>query len=167
MKIFKVIVFALLVASCNNKQEPTNKLLGTLIQNTLKFNQNVTNTIKKLQPHIHTFGHINKIVPTYTMKQLYYSFIYPHLIYTLPIWGTHISNKIYIQPLHRTHKKIIRLICNKPPQTHTKPLMKQLGILNIFNLYIYRTSIDMHPIIHPQKENINRVSSFYVFLFIC
>jgi len=28
MKIFKVIVFALLVASCNNKQEPTNNLMN-------------------------------------------------------------------------------------------------------------------------------------------
>ena len=138
------------------KQETTTKLLGTLIQNDLKFHQNATNTIKKLQPHIHTFRYINKILPTYTMKQLYYSYIYPHLIYTLPIWGSAQSNKTYMQPLHRTHKKIIRLICNKPPQTHVKPLMKQLKILNIFNLYIYRTTIDMHPYIHPPKEALNR-----------
>jgi hypothetical protein len=138
------------------KQEATTKLLGTLIQNTLKFDQNVTNTIKKLQPHIHTFKYINKLLPTITMKQLYYSYIYPHLIYTLTIWGTENKHKTYIQSLHRTHKKIIRLICNTPPQTHTKPLMKLLKILNIFNLYIYRTAIDMHPFIHPPNEEINR-----------
>jgi len=28
MKIFKIIVFALLVASCNNKQEPTKNLMN-------------------------------------------------------------------------------------------------------------------------------------------
>ena len=98
------------------------------------------------------------------MKQLYYSYIYPHLIYTLPIWGTHISNKTYMQPLHRTHKKIIRLICNRPPQTHTKPLMKQLKILNIFNLYIYRTAIDMHPHIHLPEEPIRRPEHNYHYI---
>jgi hypothetical protein len=138
------------------KQETTTKLLGTLIQNNLKFDQNTTNIIKKLQPHIHTFKHINKILPTPTMKQLYYSYIYPHFIYALTIWGTEQNNKTYMQPLHRTHKKIIRLICNKPPQTHTKPLMKELKILNIFKLYIYRIAIDMHPFIHPPNEDINR-----------
>jgi hypothetical protein len=138
------------------KQEPTTKLLGILIQNNLKFHQNVTNTIKKLHPHIHTFRYINKILPTETMLQLYHSYIYSIIIYALPIWGSHRSNSTYLQPLHKTHKKIIRLICNKRPQTPTKPLFHQLQILNIFNLYIYRTAIDMHPFIHPPTEELNR-----------
>jgi len=46
-------------------------------------------------------------------------------------------NKEYIQPLIRTQKKVVRLIKNLSPQTHTKPIMKQLKILNITSLYIF------------------------------
>ena len=90
------------------------------------------------------------------MLQLYHSHVFSQLIYALPIWGSHQTNATYLQPLHRTHKKIIRLICNRPPQTPTKPLYQQLQILNIFNLYIHRTAIDMHPFIHPPSEQLNR-----------
>ena len=71
---------------------------------------------------MHTFRYINKILPTETMLQLYHSYMYSLIIYALPIWGSHRNSATYLQPLHRTHKKIIRLICNKPPQTPTKPL---------------------------------------------
>jgi len=138
------------------KHDAVTKLLGVFIQNTLKFHQNTTQVIKKLQPHIHTFKYINKILPTLTMKQQYYSFIYPQLIYAITIWGHEKSNKEYLQKLHRTHKKIVRLMLNKPPRTHTQPLMHQYKIMNIFYLYIYRISVEMHPFIHPPEEEINR-----------
>ena len=60
-----------------------------------------------------------------------------------------------MKPLATLQKKLIRLICNVPPRTHTAPLMQQLKTLNIYNLYIYRTAIEVHKFKHPQKE-INR-----------
>ena len=45
---------------------------------------------------------------------------------------------------------------NKPPRTHTQPLMHQHKIMNIFYLYIYRTSIEMHPFLYPPEEELNR-----------
>ena len=72
------------------------------------------------------------------MRALYFTHIYPHLIGAISIWGTDKQKADYIQPLIRTQKKIVRLIVNKPPRTHTKPLMNQLKILSIPYLYIYR-----------------------------
>jgi hypothetical protein len=51
----------------------------------------------------------------------------------------------------RTQKKIIRIIKNRPPRTHTKPIMKELNILNMTNLYILRVCSEMHPFIHDTK----------------
>ena len=89
------------------------------------------------------------------MKQLYYTHAYPHLIGSITIWGTDKHNKEYMQPLIRTQKKLVRLIKNLPPQTHTKPIMKELKILNIISLYILHTAMEVHPHIYS-KENINR-----------
>ena len=82
------------------------------------------------------------------MIQLYHSLIHPHLIYAITIWGTHHPNATYIQPIIRLQKKIIRIIMNRPPHTHTKPLMTKHNILNITNLYIQRVCTELHPFVH-------------------
>ena len=101
---------------------------------------------------MHRFKYATKLLPTRIMKQLYYTHIYPHLIGNISIWGTDNRQKTYMQPLIRAHKKIIRLVTNQPPRTHTNPLMTQLRILNLNNLYILRVCAEMHPFIHPQKQ---------------
>ena len=99
-----------------------------------------------------SFRYINKLLPTKTMKDLYYTHAYPHLIGAITIWGTDNDRKTYIQPLIRTQKRLIRLITNKPPKTHTAPIMSDLSILNLKNLYILRVCAEMHPFIHPRKQ---------------
>ena len=59
---------------------------------------------------------------------------------------------IRVKPLATLQKKLIRLVCNVPPRTHTAPLMQQLTILNIYNLYKYRTAIEVHKFKYPKKE---------------
>jgi hypothetical protein len=90
------------------------------------------------------------------MKQLYYSHVYPHLIGEIAIWGAADKQKTYMQPIIRTHKKIIRLIKNVPPRSHTKPIMTELNILSIPNLYILRVCAEMHPYVHKTNAAVNK-----------
>jgi hypothetical protein len=124
------------------------KLLGIIIENTLKHHLTITNTISKLQPIIQALRYASRLLPQQNMIQLYYSHIYPHLIYSIAIWGSDNHTKTYLQPLILIQKKIIRIILNKPPRTHTKPLMTKHKILNITNLYIQRVCMETHPYIH-------------------
>jgi hypothetical protein len=134
------------------KQKPTAKLLGLAVQDNLKHHQTINNIIKKLQPSMHSFKYANKLLPLRIMRDLYFTHVYPHLILNISIWGSDKSNKTYLQKLIRAQKKIVRLIANVPPRTHTKPIMNRLQILNITNLYILRTCAEMHPFIHPTKQ---------------
>ncbi len=86
------------------------------------------------------------------MRQLYYSHVYPHLIGAITIWGSANKNKAYLQPLIRTQKKIIRIVKNVRPNTHTQPIMKELSILNLTHLYVLRVCLEMHPFIYKQKQ---------------
>ena len=124
------------------------KLLGIVIENTLKHNQTISNTVKKLQPITQALRYATKLLPQDNMIQLYYSHIYPHLIYSIAIWGSDDDTKTYLQPLTKMQKKIIRIIFNEKPRTHTKPLMNKHKILNITNLYTQRVCLEMHPFIH-------------------
>ena len=145
-------VLKLQVQTTRLRQKRQAKLLGVMIQDNLKFHQTVLKIIKKLQPTIQCFRYANKLLPTETMRQLYYSQIFPHLIGEITVWGTDNPYTSYLQPLVRTHKRIIRLIKNLPPRTHTKPLMTELKILNISNLYIHRTCMQQHSFVYPSRQ---------------
>ena len=92
------------------------------------------------------------------MVKLYYTHVYPHLIGAISIWGSQSSTKQYLLPLIRTHKKIIRIVCNARPKTHTAPLMNKLEILSLTNLYTLRVCAEMHPFVHPDdtKPDVKR-----------
>ena len=116
------------------------------MQKDLKHTATITHIIKKLQPILHSFRYATKFLPTHTMLSLYYSQVFPHLIYGITLWGSDNPQKTYLQPLIRTQKKIIRLIQNVPPRTHTKPIMQKLQILNIPKLVVLRVCVEMHPV---------------------
>lgn len=139
------------------EQTKDAKLLGLMLQNDLKYNLTVANIIKKLQQIKHSFRYANKLLPTETMLQLYNSFIYPNFISNITIWGTDDTSKTYIMPLVTFQKSIVRLIKNVPPRAHTKPIMTELKILNIYNLYTLRVCLEVHSHLHP-KAVLNRPS---------
>lgn len=130
----------------------TAKLLGIYIQDTLKHNDTITNIIKKLQRTIQAFRYATTLLDTGYMTKLYYTHVYPHLIGAISVWGSQDKTKEYLQPLIRTHKKIIRIINNVPPRTPTAPLMQKLGILNLASLFTLRVCAEMHPYIYPPAE---------------
>ena len=69
---------------------------------------------------------------------MYYSLIYPFLIYALPVYGTADSthlNKIYI-----LQKKVVRLMTFSDPLSHSLPLFKELEILTISEVFKMETS---------------------------
>ena len=141
-------------------------LLGMTVQNNLKYSHTCTvnRIIGKLWPFIHSIKYANNILPRHTLKGLYFMHAYPHLISNISIWGTADKKKQYIKPLVTLQKKIIRLIFNCPPRTHTAPLMQELKVLNLYNLYTYRVSIEVHRFRHPTpSSNTNRPQHNHVY----
>ena len=135
-------------------QSELNNLINYFRTN--KYKKTITLIIKKLQPLMHSFKYANKFLSSNIMKNQYFMHAYPHLIGSITIWGTDNPTKTYIQPLIRTQKRLVRLIKNLPSRTHTKPLMKELNLLNLINLYIMRVCMEVQSFIHPQDNTINR-----------
>ena len=78
------------------------------------------------------------------MKQLYYSFVYPYFIYCIEIWGS--AQQSHINRLIKTQKKIIRILTNSKPKSHTDILFQQMDILPFEKLVKHRTGIMMFKI---------------------
>ena len=81
---------------------------------------------------------------------LYYSFVYPYLIYCNHIWGNIYQNNL--KQLCVTQNKIVQVIAGVKPRESAEPLYESLGIikLNDINKYLiarfmYKYSVGMVP----------------------
>ncbi|ESO07907.1 hypothetical protein HELRODRAFT_169610 [Helobdella robusta] len=73
-----------------------------------------------------------------TLIDLYYSLIFPHLIYCNVIWGN--SPDIHLKQLTKCQNRFIRIFKNLHPHCHTSEYYLEMKILNIKNLFIYHVA---------------------------
>ena len=69
---------------------------------------------------------------------MYYSLIYPFLIYALPVYGA--ADQIHINTINLLQKKVVRLMTFNDPISHSLPLFKEFEILTIFDVFKVETS---------------------------
>ena len=116
------------------------KYLGVLIDSNLSFSHHISSVSKKISRAVGIMFKIDEIVPSHTLINLYYSIIYPFLIYGLPIWG--VACKKYLDPIHKLQKKIVCLITSNVtyhslprPLPRSAPLFHTCGLLNIYDMF--------------------------------
>lgn len=84
---------------------------------------------------------------------MYYSFIYPHLIYGIECWGhaaDYLINKLLI-----CQKKALRIILKQPPGSHVSHKFSELKIMPVKMLFKYRTIIYYKRHVLNQPDNCN------------
>ena len=77
-----------------------------------------------------------------TLKNLYYSYIYPYLIYCIEIWG--IPSQTHLNPLLFKPKKFVRIMTFSFYYAHTAPIFRDLEILTIDQLIVHRIGTIMY-----------------------
>ena len=77
-----------------------------------------------------------------SLVDLYYSYVYPYLIYCIEVWGN--AAQTHLHPLFLTQKKIIRIITFSQYLAHTEPLFLRLAILPLQKLIFNRIAIVMY-----------------------
>ena len=117
------------------------KYLGVMIDSTLSWHIHVENISEKISRAIGLLYKIRPFVDIKIMKTLYYSLIYPHLLYAIEVWGS--AGITTLNRLFFLQKRIVRLLSYSdvrrtdfsfPP---SNPLKKQLlKVHDIFKMTI-------------------------------
>ena len=68
------------------------------------------------------------------LTMLYYSLIYPFLIYGVQVWG--LTYPTYLKPVTTLQKRVARIMTFSEPMSHSEPLLKSLNLLK-FNDIIH------------------------------
>ena len=113
-----------------NCQEKSVKFLGILLDDRLNWSIHVDFVCKKIRKLLYTIIRLKNFLQKAHKVKIYSAIIKPHLEYGLTIWGKSIPSKV-----DRIQKKCIRIITLSKPLTHSLPLFKSLGILNLADLY--------------------------------
>ena len=76
------------------------------------------------------------------LSSLYYTLIYPFLIYGIIAWGnTYLTT---LQPLFILQKKTIRLMTFKSFHEHSSPIFRKLNIIKLDDLISYHIAVFMY-----------------------
>ena len=115
----------------------TNKIkyLGIILDSTLSWKEHINKISSKMKRVIGLMYTIRPYVFNKTLRTLYYSSIYPHLIYGIEVWGS--ACNITLNRIVTLQKRAVRVIAFKDKRQDdysfpaSKPLFVSLRILTI------------------------------------
>ncbi len=142
------------------------KYLGVLIDSKLSFKQHTIAISKKISRAIGIMYKLRYFVNKKILLMIYYSLVYPFLIYAIPVWGV-AANKS-LNPILVLQKKVVRLILFKDqfpnhagPLVHSRPLFKDLKILTVHDIFKLETNKFVFDCL--QSLNPSQFHSYYVY----
>ena len=122
------------------------KYLGLLLDDRLTWKAHICELSKKLSRSVGMLFKIRDFCPKSVLRSLYFSIFNSHLSYGLPAWGN--ADKLYLEKINLIQKKAIRAITFADFNDHTSPLLKELKILSLSDLYQYQLSSLMWDLDH-------------------
>ena len=126
------------------------KYLGVLIDESLTWEAHIDHIYKKLLKFTSIFYKLRNILPKVCLKNLYFSFIHPHILYGVEIYGN--SCKTYVDKLCKLNNKLLRILLNKPLSTPVIDLYRSLNILPIPLLHEFQVLIFVYKCFYCANE---------------
>ena len=108
--------------------------------------------LKKVSKSIGILYRLSKFLNQATLISLYYSLIYPYIIYCNEVWG--LGYATHRRKLFILQKRALRIICKKPRREHTDPLFKEHHILKLHDINSFLISTFMFKFYHKDLPNI-------------
>ena len=134
----------------NIQKKSSIKYLGVYIDQHLQWGTQITYVKNKISKNIGILYRLRRYLKIAMLRTLYYTLIYPYLIYGLMSWGT--TYKTNLNQLSLKINKCIRCIFYINPREDLNPYYKLLGILKLTNLIKLRILTFLSQIRNKDKD---------------
>ena len=138
------------ITTCNIEQKSQIKYLGVFIDEHLKWDAQLQHINNKLTKNIGIICKRRHYVSLNTLKQLYYTLIYPYLDYGLMSWGTACQTKLNKVKIRQN--KCLRIIFFANKRESSTPYYVLLEILKLENIFKFKIGSLIHKILYLRKE---------------
>ena len=147
-------------------ESPKIKYLGIILDSRLTWKHHVNEICKKLGRSLGMIYKTRKLCNENILRSLYFSLFNSHASYGLAVWGQ-CQSEIFSK-IERLQKRIIRAIKFADFNAPSKPLMKELQILSIKDLYSTKIASLMwdfdHGLLPHSLSSLFTRRSFYIIL---
>ena len=120
----------------------SSKFLGVILDDHLSFKPHIQYISTKIAKNLGILFKIKHLLPEHIRLNLYYSLIYPYLIYGNNVWGSNYPSRL--QCLLILQKRALRFVFNLPYRAHVTHLFQDKHILDIFEISNYKTLCFMY-----------------------
>ena len=134
----------------------SGKFLGVILDHKMKFNLHINAICRKISKSIGILFKLRDYLPLPKLICLYYTFIYPYLIYCNLVWGS--TFETHLKPLIILQKKVIRIINRADFNDHTNDLFYMNKILKIADIHNYNLAIYMYK--NKNSSNFKRIHDY-------
>ena len=110
-----------------------HKFLGITIDSKLKFDGHIKMLCSKLSKSIGIMFKLKDLVPQSVVLKIYYSLVYPYLIYGNLVWGG--TFPTHLQPLFLLQKRAVRIVVKADYLAHTNEIFFNLKILKLPDIH--------------------------------
>lgn len=118
------------------------KFLGVRIDSKLNWNLHIQYIKSKIAKGVGIIGKARRFLADETLITLYYAFLYPYLQYCIEIWGNTFDT--YLDSILKLQKRAVRTISYANPRAHSEPLFKNLEILPVKQVYVFKIAQFMY-----------------------
>ena len=146
----------LLINGNSIDRQASVKFLGIIIDEKLNFHNHIQHLCDKTAKNTGILNKMKHCVPTKLLNNLYYSLIYPYLIYCTPIWGGTFTS--VLEPLRKIQKRAVRIVNKKPYLYHSNPLFLSSNFLKIDEIYKFKVSCNLF--LNSDHSNFERTHNF-------
>ena len=145
------------IGGCEISQVSSTKFLGVLVDEHLSWKEHIHSVTNKVSRSLGIIKRIRDFVHQSCLLTLYYSLIYPYLIYCNIVWAS-----TYPSNLHKlliTQKKFVRIATSSNYLAPSAPLFKKLNLLSVYDIntvqscsFIYKCTYLSNMLPTPFKE---------------
>ena len=138
------------VSACDIEQKSQIKYLGVFIDDCLKWDAQLQYINNKITKNIGILYKLRYYVSMNTLKQLYYTLIYPYLNYGLMSWGTACQTRL--KKMKTSHNNCLRCIFFADKRENATPYFALLDILKLENIFKLKIGSLVHKLRYNKQE---------------
>ena len=144
----------LIVTICNERIEQVTyiKFLGVIIDSKLTWEFHIKYVKGKISKAIGLLCKVRRYLTKSCLVTLYYTFLFPYLNYCIEVFGS--AAQYHINSLVVLQKRAVRVITSSKFREHTAPLFKDLKLLTLQQLYLYRIGLFMFKVHHNKVPDV-------------
>ncbi|XP_065651061.1 uncharacterized protein LOC136079263 [Hydra vulgaris] len=111
------------------------KILGIIFDEHLNWKNHITLVENKISKTIGVMHKTKHLLSKKCLLDLYYSFIHSYISYCNIAWASTCPSAL--KNIYIKQKQASRIICSVHKYTHSKPLLREIKALNVYELYVF------------------------------